>query len=343
MATDTPYDTEEGDPEFLNSGSDMVFGIYSFKDWLLNTKRRHWQATGISSVELELTFITPAKFKLVDFTVANFKKFTFSNDAQVCAEIGNTVVSMHSSRGKLTVEFSGDYSECCKHIEFFTGQFKQAENLIQWVYNARGNTISVPLNYRPAIASAYPWIEGGLDAFFDDYLNSDACILILLGPPGVGKTSLLKNLIHRSGGDAKVAYDAQVINSDGFFAEFIEDETRFLILEDSDNFLKSRQDGNNMMHKFLNVSDGLVSAADKKLVFTTNLPSVRDIDEALTRPGRCYAVVEFRELTIPEAEAVINETGKGVIPDGVHTVSLAKLLANQNNIGQTPVKRMGFF
>lgn len=64
-----------------------------------------------------------------------------------------------------------------------------------------------------------------------------------------------------------------------------------------------------MMNKFLNISDGLISIANKKLVFTTNLPNTKDIDDALMRKGRCFDIVEFRALNAKEARQVATDVG----------------------------------
>ena len=37
------------------------------------------------------------------------------------------------------------------------------------------------------------------------------------------------------------------------------------------------------------------------MIFTTNLPNINDIDDALLRPGRCYAVKNLRSLEPDEA------------------------------------------
>jgi hypothetical protein len=93
------------------------------------------------------------------------------------------------------------------------------------------------------------------------------------------------------------------------FANFVEGDKNILILEDADMFLKSRKEGNTMMHKFLNVGDGLVTTRGKKMIFSTNLPSIKDIDPALVRPGRCYDILHFGEMTQEQAEILAKKVG----------------------------------
>jgi len=45
----------------------------------------------------------------------------------------------------------------------------------------------------------------------------------------------------------------------------------------------------------------VVRAQGRKIIFTTNLANVNDIDEALLRPGRCFANVRTRNLRREEA------------------------------------------
>jgi ATP-dependent 26S proteasome regulatory subunit len=60
--------------------------------------------------------------------------------------------------------------------------------------------------------------------------------------------------------------------------------------------LKARSDGNQDLHRFLAIADGVVRAQGRKIIFTTNLPNIRDLDDALLRPGRCFKVVHTRLL-----------------------------------------------
>ena len=80
-----------------------------------------------------------------------------------------------------------------------------------------------------------------------------------------------------------------------------------MIIEDCDLMLKARSDGNSLMHRFLNMSDGLVSTKSKKLIFSTNLPSVKNVDPALMRPGRCFDVIEFDKLNLEQAVKLANK------------------------------------
>lgn len=322
--------------------NEVVLGVYGSEDWVHADIIRRRHLAGKQTLETHDTWLTPAEFNLGKWVVAmGFPSFTFFNYNKAVIPMQDGRMLIESSKGKIDATLSGDVAFCQKWEAFFDQHFKRAENLIEWVYNSRGDTIDVPLNYRPAIQSAYPWITKPLEEYIQDYLNSSANVLILIGPPGTGKTTFIKNLIHQAKANAKVAYDTKVLEGDDFFAGFIEDQCRFLIMEDADAFLESRQDGNTMMHKFLNVSDGLISAADKKLVFSTNLPNVRDIDSALLREGRCFDVVQFRPLTRREAQAVYDEIGKtDPLPDG-SDFTLAELF-NVQPSGNKTGKGIGF-
>jgi ATP-dependent 26S proteasome regulatory subunit len=131
----------------------------------------------------------------------------------------------------------------------------------------------------------------------------------LIGPPGTGKTTFICGLLQHTNSSATLTYDANILEKDYVFASFVEGDKNILILEDADMFLKSRKEGNTMMHKFLNVGDGLVTTRGKKMIFSTNLPSIKDIDPALVRPGRCYDILHFGELTQEQAETLAKKVG----------------------------------
>jgi hypothetical protein len=183
-----------------------------------------------------------------------------------------------------------------------SANFEEVVSHIEWVYSTQGHSATIPLNKsRLPVDEMYPFLEEPLEEFYDNFMNSNSNILLLIGPPGTGKTTFIRGLLSHTNSSAYVTYDSSILDKDHIFANFVESESKIMVLEDSDTFLKPRNDGNSMMAKFLNLGDGLVTTKGKKLIFSTNLPSIRDIDSALTRPGRCFGVLSFNGLTYEES------------------------------------------
>jgi hypothetical protein len=205
---------------------------------------------------------------------------------------------------------------------------------IRWVYSAQGDSVSLPVSkdnlprevfYASTQSQHGRNISDGLVAFWDEYLRSDSNVLLLIGPPGTGKTSFLRGLIHHSQSSALVTYDPTMLEQDGIFARFMSGSSRFMILEDCDAFLRKRSNGNTVMHKFLNIGDGLVSTRGKKLIFTTNLPSTADIDPALIRPGRCFDILKFAALSEEQCTRVAKFSRLDTVVD--RPMTLAELFS----------------
>lgn len=158
---------------------------------------------------------------------------------------------------------------------------------------------------------SYPTLGEPVSVFIDRYLSSRETVLILQGPPGTGKTRLVRAILAamsaRKADSAKVLYtaDKRALESDEIFVEFITGSHDAFVVEDADHLLMTRANGNVDLHRFLAVADGVVRAQGRKIIFTTNLPNVGDIDEALVRPGRCFATVRTRALKRSEAEALL--------------------------------------
>ena len=115
------------------------------------------------------------------------------------------------------------------------------------------------------------------------------------------------------------------------FSYFLKSTEKFLIIEDADEFLIKRENGNTSMKRLLNIADGLTSNKDKKVIFTTNLTNLNSIDPALTREGRCYGTFKFDLLAQEEAKLVAKDLD--INPELIvnSTYSLAQLFAIKNN------------
>jgi ATPase family protein associated with various cellular activities (AAA) len=155
---------------------------------------------------------------------------------------------------------------------------------------------------------AYPEIPGGVRSFIQRYLDAKEAVLVLQGPPGTGKTRLIRAILgeisrRKEGEEAQVLYtgDMKALESDNIFVKFITGWDDAFVVEDADHLLKPRSDGNQHLHRFLTIADGVVRSQGRKIIFSTNLPNVGDLDEALIRPGRCFARAYVRNLTAEEA------------------------------------------
>ena len=185
---------------------------------------------------------------------------------------------------------------------------------IDWHFSSRQGLSSASFDEvaDPApFDEAYPTLAEPVSAFIARYLASRETVLILQGPPGTGKTRLVRALLAamstRKADSAQVLYtaDMRALETDEIFVDFITGNHDAFVIEDADHLLMARSNGNVDLHRFLAVADGVVRAQGRKIIFTTNLPNIGDIDEALVRPGRCFATVRTRALERGEATSLL--------------------------------------
>ena len=166
-------------------------------------------------------------------------------------------------------------------------------------------------------AEAYPFIKN-LDDFVEQYLKSEEQILLLMGPTGTGKTRLIRYILkslhnlYEPGRYDEPIYiryttDEKLLNHDDFFVDFLRTDGKALIIEDVDVSLKPRDEGNVAMFRLLATSDGLVKNQNKKIIISTNITKVKEVDNALLRRGRCFSVIKFRKLIGGEIETVLDK------------------------------------
>jgi hypothetical protein len=217
--------------------------------------------------------------------------------------------------------------------------------VLDWHFAARGSLSSTSFEEIACDVlhdEAYPELGMPVREFITRYLDAQETVLILLGQPGSGKTRLVRAILgemsRRKGDSAEVMYtgDRRALESDEIFVEFITGSHDAFVIEDADHLLTPRASGNEDLHRFLGIADGVVRAQGRKILFTTNLPNAGDIDAALLRPGRCFATVRTRSLTREEgarlAARLCNaDTARehaalaSVFADGVRTASVAAI------------------
>ena len=224
------------------------------------------------------------------------------------------------------------------------GMEKLARVTWLWMEDNRVNRKTVVLDApKPIHSEFYPWIKGGIDQYFAGFLAADAAIMFMLGAAGTGKTSLIRHFIHHNRIGAMVTYEDLLLATDAMFVEFLTSQhTNLLVIEDADLMLGSREhEGNKLVARFLNISDGLVNFKRKKIIFTTNLNDFNNIDQALVRPGRCFDAPIFRPLTHTESIAAA-KVARLPIPLTQESRTLAQLFNQSSSSSLITMRKVGF-
>lgn len=191
------------------------------------------------------------------------------------------------------------------------------------------------------IMAFYPYFEKSPAEMIKDFVKSKSNVLLLIGPPGTGKsTYILQMLNHFGFGDKVHLADRDDILVHPQFPDVIRDMPNgsIMVTEDSDKMVMKRTEGNATMSAILNATAGIVQR-DSKLIISTNLSSTQSVDDALIRPGRCYKIMEFKTLTAEQANDARAAIGKAPVEFiKVDNITLAEALNAEEALGEAPRK-----
>lgn len=333
--------------EVADPNSPFHLGLSSVDDLITSDIiHKRWKE-GLTVDYEKISLMTePRMFlKFVDaMNIRPERRFIINEEQGLLVYAGLNYWEYNADSSTVRVRLVGDTDFIQKNRNLLSENFNVAECFIEWMYSADGNSATVPItNERKPVGEMYPFIDEDLYNFYDRYMDSSASVLVLIGPPGTGKTTFIRGLLQQTKTNALVSYDANILEKDYIFARFVEGSNSVMVLEDADNFLGNRTDGNSVMHKFLNIGDGLITTKGKKMIFSTNLPSIKDIDPALIRPGRCFDIVEFRPLKPEEQNNLAKRLDLEDYKASTEDRTLAEIFHTQIQSKKIAKRTMGFY
>jgi hypothetical protein len=188
-------------------------------------------------------------------------------------------------------------------------------------------SLRLDLQAWPEVRSHYaPEVRAALDPLVAHVPDVAAARRLVLwhGPPGTGKTSAVRALMHAWQGWARpvVVTDPEHLLTDGRYlrrllldvhdevADDGEERWQLLVLEDAEALLR-KDTGGPAMSRLLNLTDGLLGQGLRCLFLITTNEPLAAVHPAVVRPGRCLAQVEFGLLPAAQASALLGRPVPG--------------------------------
>jgi hypothetical protein len=155
----------------------------------------------------------------------------------------------------------------------------------------------------PNISALYPYFQETPAEVWEGFSKSTSNVLMLIGPPGVGKSSFILEMMKARGWELRVYLaDSDKVIMHPQLTDFVRtfEQGSVMITEDSDTMVGKREDGNSTMSALLNATSGIIPT-NVKIIISTNLTSLNKVDQALLRPGRTFKVLQFKNLSVEQA------------------------------------------
>ena len=180
-----------------------------------------------------------------------------------------------------------------------------------------------------------------------------AGLSILDGPPGTGKTSYLRHLMlelkdsHRfyfiGSANLRLLRDAEFVDFWASERRMHSDSSLVVILEDAEAALMPRgSDNRQEVSLLLNITDGILGEFLRLQVVCTINCALKELDQALRRPGRMMAHHYFGPLDATRARTLADRLGRTLPEVSAPGYTLAEIFSGQLDPTRRDRGRIGF-
>ena len=297
--------------------------------------------------------------KIYSTSKAEEEDYDWDDNSQRFKKVDHPYVVIINHSKKWIMDISDDSIRVYSHDFDYKGL---VQSVLEWLpqQERKPKTASIDLvaydSHYYTINSKIKRTEVNFDTHYNDdikdmykelltFLNErESGLAVLHGCMGSGKTTFIKNMI--SSMDKQFILVTNTIAAHMAEPEFIafmmENKDSVFILEDCEQILMNREENRfgGAISNILNMSDGLMSDIfNIKFICTFNT-DIKNIDEALLRPGRCFVNYEFKALSKDKSAKLLESLGHKV--DIQKDMTLAEIYNYDPNTVITTKKKVGF-
>ena len=297
--------------------------------------------------------------KIYSTSKAEEEDYDWDDNAQRFKKINYPYVVIINHSKKWIMDISDDSIRVYSHDFDYKGL---VQSVLEWLpqQERKSKTASIDLvafdNHYYTINSKIKHTEVNFDTHYNDdikdmykellsFLNErESGLAVLHGEKGSGKTMMLRHLLTNLDKQFILVTNtiAAHMAEPEFIAFMMENKDSIFILEDCEQILMSREENRfgGAISNILNMSDGLMSDIfNIKFICTFNT-DIKNIDEALLRPGRCFVNYEFKPLEANKASKLLESLGHKI--DKARDMTLAEIYNyKEETVIQKP-KKIGF-